>query len=110
MLSAPCALLNHSRRSRSTEWQQLAGLDSELYELRKCLHIVFRTCQVVVEVSSHFEQAAELLVIVAQHVVEPTFADQYDLDVQGNRLWLEGRRTHKPQRVRWRFDTHLPRE
>jgi len=69
-------------------------------QLCKRLHIFVRAFQYIIEVGGNLEQAAELLVIVAENLIKPAFADQDDFYIERNWLRLQRRRADKAQRIR----------
>ena len=72
------------------------------------LDVVVASLEVVIEVRSHFEKAAEFDVVMAQQVIQPAFADEDDPRIQRDRLRLQCGGADKAQGLARRLDTHLP--
>ena len=78
-------------------------------ELRDEDRVGRRPVDVVGEVGGDLEELEELMVVRAEQVVEPAVSDERDLDVEGDRLGLEGRGRQQAQRLTERLDADLAR-
>ena len=58
----------------------------------------------VVEVRRHLEQLLELVVQLAEQVVDRPITDEHDLDVEGNRFRIQRNRTDQAERLTKGFD------
>ena len=65
------------------------------------------TLQFVVEIGGDLEELTEFRIVVAQHVIDPAFADQNNLGVQRCRFRFQRHRRYQIERLSKRFDPHL---
>jgi hypothetical protein len=101
-------VLNDKRDASAVHRFQAVSLDDRGEEPREDRFVLCRAVDVIVKIGKHLEVLTEFRIECGQQKIQQPIAEQHDLQIKWDRIWLEGyctRQADKPAHV---LDDNLP--